>query len=97
MYNRTDLSVDSVVRCLRGAMGRRKKGIPGLSFSWKRASGLSAAKGRLSRKVGVPLTKSGRQRKVGRAIGCCVPAAFILIGACGVVIGVAKAISGFFA
>jgi hypothetical protein len=58
----------------------RKKGIPGLSFSWKRASGLSSAKSKLSRDLGVPLTKAGRQRKVGKAMGCCVPAAFILVG-----------------
>lgn len=45
----------------------------GFSFSWKRAIGLSAAKGRISRKIGIPLTRSGRQRKVGRAVGCCVP------------------------
>jgi hypothetical protein len=38
----------------------------GLSFSWKRAVGLSAAKGRLSRRIGIPLTRSGRERKVGR-------------------------------
>ena len=38
----------------------------GFSFSWKRASGLSAAKGRMSRKIGIPLTRSGRQRKLGR-------------------------------
>ncbi len=43
-------------------MGRKFRS----SFSWKRASGLSAAKGRLSRKIGIPLTRSGRQRKVGR-------------------------------
>ena len=41
----------------------------GMSFSWKRASGLSAAKGRLSRRIGIPLTKSGRQRKAGRMLG----------------------------
>lgn len=52
---------------------RRKGGIPGLSFSWKRALGISAAKGRLSRKIGIPLTRSGRERKVGRAMGCMVP------------------------
>lgn len=34
-------------------------------FSWKRASGLSAAKGRLSRQIGIPLTKEGRRRKFG--------------------------------
>lgn len=47
--------------------------LPGISFSWRRASGLSAAKGRLSRAIGIPLTRSGRQKKIGRALGCCVP------------------------
>lgn len=45
----------------------------GFSWSWKRASGLSAAKGKLSRKIGIPLTRSGRQRKVGQMMGCCIP------------------------
>ena len=47
----------------------KRKGIPGLSFSWKRALGVSAAKGRISRATGIPLTKSGRQRKIGRLVG----------------------------
>jgi hypothetical protein len=47
----------------------------GFSFSAKRALGISSAKGRLSRAIGIPLTRSGRQRKMGRAIGCCIPAA----------------------
>jgi len=34
-------------------------------FSWKRLLGVSSAKANLSRKLGVPLTKSGRQRKAG--------------------------------
>lgn len=38
-------------------------------FSWKRASGLSAAKSRLSRQIGVPLTRSGRRRKFRRLLG----------------------------
>jgi hypothetical protein len=42
----------------------------GFSFSWKRALGISGTKGRISRKLGIPLTRSGRQRKVGRAVGC---------------------------
>ena len=44
-------------------------------FSWKRAIGLSAAKARLSRRIGIPLTKSGRQRKLGKLVsggGCLV-------------------------
>ena len=58
-------------------MGRRRK--YGLSFSWRRATGYSAAKGRLSRKIGIPLTRSGRQRKVGRALGCLLPISFVLL------------------
>jgi hypothetical protein len=38
-------------------------------FSWNRLLGISAAKGRLPREVGVPLTRSGRQRKLGVAVG----------------------------
>lgn len=34
-------------------------------FSWKRLLGISAAKSRISRAIGIPLTKSGRQRKIG--------------------------------
>lgn len=44
-------------------------------FSWKRAVGITRAKQKFSRMTGVPLTKSGRQRKVGKAVtggGCCV-------------------------
>jgi hypothetical protein len=41
---------------------------PGLSFSWKRAIGLSGMKARISREIGVPLTESGRERKLGRMI-----------------------------
>jgi hypothetical protein len=41
-------------------------------FSWKKFIGLSAAKSRASRKIGIPLTKSGRNQKVGRMVskGC---------------------------
>lgn len=42
----------------------------GFSFSAKRAFGISAAKGKLSKHTGIPLTKQGRQRKVGNAAGC---------------------------
>ena len=41
----------------------------GVSFSAKRAMGISAAKGKISRAIGVPLTRSGRQKKVGRIMG----------------------------
>ncbi len=78
-------------------MTRRRRGIPGLSFSWKRAIGLSAAKARLSRQIGIPLTRSGRQRKVARAMGCCVPFAFILLGLGALAMGIAHVVSALVA
>ena len=50
----------------------------GFSFSWKRAIGLSSAKSKLSREIGIPLTRSGRQRKVGRMLGCLLPTLMLL-------------------
>lgn len=38
----------------------------GFSFSRKRALGISGAKTRLSRMIEIPLTRSGRERKIGR-------------------------------
>lgn len=34
-------------------------------FSWERFLGISSAKSKLSRQIGIPQTKSGRQRKAG--------------------------------
>jgi hypothetical protein len=48
-------------------------------FSWKRFLGVSAFKSRLSRKTGIPLTKSGRERKVGGALGALVPIGLLLM------------------
>lgn len=42
--------------------------IPGLSFSLKRAVGISAAKQKIARKTGIPLTKGGLERKIGRTV-----------------------------
>jgi len=53
-------------------MARRRSRKYGFSFSWKRAVGISGMKARLSREIGIPLTRSGRQRKVGRMLGCSV-------------------------
>lgn len=43
-------------------------GIPGLSFSWKRALGVTKLKQKVARKTGIPTTKTGIQRKVGKTI-----------------------------
>jgi hypothetical protein len=39
--------------------------IPGLTFSLKRAIGVSALKQKVARKTGLPLTKQGLERKIG--------------------------------
>ena len=42
--------------------------IPGLSFSLKRALGITKVKQSISRKTGIPLTKQGLERKIGGKI-----------------------------
>lgn len=42
--------------------------IPGLSFSWKRAVGISGLKQRVARATGIPTTRGGLERKIGGAI-----------------------------
>lgn len=54
-------------------MARRRRsntGIPGLSFSWKRAFGVTSAKRKIARFTGIPTTRSGRRAKAGRLMGC---------------------------
>lgn len=39
--------------------------IPGLSFSWKRALGITAVKQKVARATGIPTTRGGLERKLG--------------------------------
>lgn len=88
-YNVNLANLLTVMFEMRGkSLMGRKKGIPGFSFSWKRASGLSAAKSKISKKTGIPLTRSGRQRKMGKAMGCCIPLAFLAIAFSGAIFGI---------
>lgn len=48
-------------------------------FSWKRLLGITAFKSRVSRKIGIPFTKTGRERKVGAALGPLVPIGLLLM------------------
>lgn len=41
---------------------------PGLTFSWRRAAGLTRLQTKASKTIGVPLSKAGRERKLGRII-----------------------------
>ena len=42
--------------------------IPGLTFSLKRALGITQAKQQISRKTGIPMTRQGLERKIGSII-----------------------------
>jgi len=40
----------------------------GFSFSWKRLIGITQAKQKISKESGIPMTKSGVERKIGATI-----------------------------
>ena len=42
--------------------------IPGLSFSWKRALGITQIKREIAKTTGIPTTKTGIERKIGKMI-----------------------------
>ena len=50
-------------------------------FSWKRAVGITKAKQKISKATGIPLTKSGRQRKIGKMVtgGGCMLGVFLIV------------------
>ena len=62
-------------------MARRRSntGIPGLSFSWRRAMSISTAKRRIAHYTGIPTTRQGRQAKLGRSMGCLIPTLIVLL------------------
>lgn len=49
-------------------MNKQKISIPGLSFSWKRALGITKVKQSISRTTGIPMSKTGVERKIGNII-----------------------------
>jgi hypothetical protein len=44
------------------------KGKYGFSFSWNRLLGISGFRNSVARKTGVPTTKGGMERKIGRSL-----------------------------
>lgn len=54
------------IRNNKEAMSNTK--IPGLSFSWKRALGVTKVKREFTKATGIPTTKAGVERKLGSAI-----------------------------
>ncbi len=49
-------------------MARKKAIIPGVSFSWKRALGITGAKQSFAKRTGIPTTRQGMERKVGSTV-----------------------------
>ncbi|MDR0566249.1 MAG: hypothetical protein LBG47_04320 [Prevotellaceae bacterium] len=46
----------------------KKSTIPGLTFSWKRALGITGARQSFARRTGIPTTRQGVERKVGASL-----------------------------
>lgn len=49
-------------------MSKKSTPIPGLSFSLKRALGITQAKQKIARETGIPMSKAGMERKIGNFI-----------------------------
>ena len=49
-------------------MGKINKRIPGLSLYWKAALGITQAKQKIARQTGIPTSKAGIERKIGKMI-----------------------------
>jgi len=68
---------------------RKKLKIPGASFSWNRALGITKAKRKISRATGIPMTRSGRRAKIGRVAsggGCLLGVVVALAVAVGAIV-----------
>lgn len=49
-------------------MRKKSTNIPGLSFSLKRALGITQTKQKIARETGIPMSKAGLERKIGNFI-----------------------------
>lgn len=62
-------------------------------FSWKRFIGVTRVKQNISRKIGIPLSKSGRAQKIGRMVtggGCSIAFITLLSSLCIIVYLIVK-------
>lgn len=46
----------------------KKNKIPGVSFSWKRAVGITQLKQKIAKETGIPTSRQGIERKIGKTI-----------------------------
>ena len=49
-------------------MSKKSTPIPGLSFSWKRAIGITQVKREIAKKTGIPTSKAGIEREIGNVV-----------------------------
>lgn len=49
-------------------MSKKSTLIPRLNFSWKRAMGITQGKQKIARETGIPMSKAGLKRKIGKFI-----------------------------
>ena len=49
-------------------MTKKSTPIPGLSFSWKRALGITQIRQKIAKATGIPTSKAGVERRIGSAI-----------------------------
>ena len=47
----------------------KKKLVKGLTFSWRRALGITGAKRKIAKTTGIPTSQQGRRSKLGKLIG----------------------------
>ncbi|MEI6520853.1 MAG: hypothetical protein WCO98_12565 [bacterium] len=61
----------------------------GFSFSARRALGISSALSKIARSTGVPTSRSGMERKIGRTVmGGCAGSIMMFLLVVGVIVGV---------
>lgn len=60
--------IQSIEICINPLTYMTNTKIPGLSFSWKRAIGITKIKREFTKATGIPTTKSGVERKIGSAV-----------------------------
>ena len=68
MRRKTAQNLPTFVTQTKNTKHMKILGIPGTSFSPRRALGIDVLKRNIARATGIPLTKQGLERKIGRSI-----------------------------
>lgn len=66
-FSKCSVSIEKGI-CISNLMLMSKFKIPGVSFSLNRALGITQAKQKFARETGIPTSKAGLERKVGKIV-----------------------------